>query len=204
MKKTIFTILVVFTIFTNTFAQELKANPRHNRLGITYASFGKNDVVWPDVLDGAPSYNGDKFYALGIRYLHPVYSDWLDIEAALEYAHHTFTVSGISGSGEPITPYNINYSMISLPIGARVRFLQFLFANAGFLIDIGADASSPIDSQDGIGLYLGIGIEYDFLPGFSLFINPYQKVHTLLPFAMDKNHQRILEGGVTVGVMFGL
>lgn len=197
-------MLVVFASLTGTLAQELEANPQRNRLGITYASFGKNDVVRADALDGELSYNGDKFYALGVHYLHPVYSGWLDIETALEYTHHTFAVSGIGGTGEPITPYNVNSSMISLPIGARARFLQYLFANAGFLIDIGADASSPIDSQNGIGLYLGIGIEYDFLPGFSLFVNPYQRVHALLPFALEKNHQKILEGGVRIGVMFGL
>lgn len=202
LTKPILSLMVFLTLFTGTYAQTGEGDAGQKRLGITYASFGKNDVMRADDLIGGPSYSGDNFYTIGIRYLHPVYSDWLAIETGLEYSHHVFTLTP-APTGMPSRTRSVSNSLINIPIGARGRFLQFLFANAGFLIDIDAGKSSSVDSQNGIGVYAGLGIEYDFLPGFSLFVNPYSRIHALLPFALEKNRQRITENGVQVGLLIG-
>ncbi|MFA7492460.1 MAG: hypothetical protein WCZ43_02965, partial [Proteiniphilum sp.] len=61
------------------------------------------------------------------------------------------------------------------------------------------------DSQTGIGAMIGVGVKYDLknVPvGF--FANPYFKMHSLLPFSMEKYHQRTDESGFRFGVVYSL
>ena len=76
--------------------------------------------------------------------------------------------------------------------------------NGGILLDIDVSQDSPIDSQTGVGALLGIGAQYQFGNGVGIFVNPYTKIHALVPFVSESYHQRLLETGVRFGVTFVL
>ena len=67
-----------------------------------------------------------------------------------------------------------------------------------------AGTSGPIDGQTGIGSMLGLRIKYDFKSGLSVFVNPYYKMHSLVPFSSGDNHQRLMESGFRFGLMYQL
>jgi hypothetical protein len=69
-------------------------------------------------------------------------------------------------------------------------------------LDIDASTSSPVDSQTGIGSILGLGIKYGFKCGVTAFANPYIKMHSMISFSPDDNHQRLMESGFRFGLMY--
>jgi len=101
-------------------------------------------------------------------------------------------------------PYSAKFSLINIPVTLRVNFLKYFFINGGILFDIDSSASSPIDSQTGIGSILGLGIKCDFKSGLSVFANPYLKAHSMIPFSSGDNHQRLMESGFRFGLMYQL
>ena len=176
-------------------------NIPNKRVGITFSSFGDNELVQFASLDGAASYSSKTFYTFGVNYIHPLNS-WLDIETGVEYAKHTVTVHPNLPPDMDDSPRNVNFSLINIPITVRANFLHFFFVNGGMLLGFDADLSSPI--EPGVGALLGIGAQYEFKNGIGLFVNPYSKAHALIPFSPESYPLRMLESGVRVGVTYGL
>jgi len=200
MKKSIlFLFCSVIIASFSAFAQKNEPETRKSQIGITFSSFGDNDVVRSQDLIGGPSYDGDKFYTLGINYLYKL-NNTFDLETGIEYSHQQIIVRpGVTAEVKP--SYGANFSLINIPVTLRVNFLKYCFLNGGILFDIDASSSSPIDSQSGIGSILGLGIKYDFKCGITAFANPYFKVHSLVPFSSDDYHQRLMESGFRFGLM---
>jgi hypothetical protein len=170
------------------------------KIGLTTTLLGDNDVLRKS-LEGAAGYYGDGFYTIGITSQIPL-SARLDFETGIEYGKHTIIIHPNFMPGSNYTPYKSNFGLVNIPITLKVNFLKYLFINGGLLIDIDSSISSPIDTQTGIGAILGIGVKYDFKFGGTLFVNPYSKCHSLLPFSPGKYHQRLLESGVRVGILY--
>ncbi|HEY3388420.1 MAG TPA: hypothetical protein VGK38_02535 [Prolixibacteraceae bacterium] len=205
MKKFVFFMLCfMIAISFRSFAQENEGATRKGQIGITFSSFGDNDVVRSEELMGGPSYNGDKFFTLGINYLYKL-NNTFDIETGIEYSNHKIIIKPMAIPPMDYFPsYSADFSLINIPVTLRVNFLKYCFINGGLLFDIDASVSSPIDSQTGIGSLLGCGIKYDFNSGVSVFANPYLKMHSLIPFSSDKYHQRLMESGFRFGLMYTL
>jgi len=152
-------------------------------------SFGENNVVRFTSLEGDAGYDSDYFYTFGITYVHPL-NHWLEGEAGLEYARH----------GIVIQP-NVPPDMDNTPLA---NFFNYFFVNGGLFVGIDGLNNTAIDSQTGIGVMLGVSIKYDFDFGVSAFINPYAKMHSLIPFTAEKYHQRIMENGIRIGITYAL
>ncbi len=174
-------------------------NTRNQRVGITFSSFGVNEPVYFNDLEGAASYDSKNFYTFGINYIHPI-NNWLDIETGVEFTKHTVTLNPNLPPDMDRSPYNIDFSLINIPITVRANFLNYLFANGGLLLDIDASSSSPISS--GVGAIVGIGTQYEFNNGIGLFVNPYAKMHALISISSEKYPLRMLEAGVRVGLTY--
>jgi len=202
MKRRFLIVLSVCLISNALNAQDTTRHQSVGKIGITFASFGENAVVQKTTLNGAASYTGNQFYSLGINYLVPIRT-WLSFETGIEYARHTILIEPMRIPGMESSSYKVYYSMVSIPITVRVNFLRYCFLHGGFLFDMDAGAS-PIDSQTGIGGYLGAGVNYDFKMGLSVFVNPYFKPHSLLSFTPGENRQRIIETGFRFGMMYTL
>lgn len=192
-----------FIVSFKSYAQNNDNKTRKGQIGITFSSFGNNDVIRFQELEGAASYNGDKFYTFGINYLYKL-NNTFDVETGIEYSNHKIIIKPNLPPQYDKSPYGASFSLINVPVTLRVNFLKYCFVNGGLFLGIDAGSSSPIDSQTGIGYVIGLGIKYDFNSAFSVFANPYFKEHSLLPFSSGENHQRIMESGFRFGLMYKL
>ena len=195
----------IFIASFSSYAQKNEGEAGKGQIGITFSSFGENDVVRSQELMGSASKSGDSFYTFGINYLYKLNST-LDLETGIEYSNHKIIVKPmVLPDMDAYSPnYSANLSLVNIPITLRINYLKYFFVNGGLLFEMDAGTSSPIDGQTGIGSILGLGIKYDFKSGFSVFANPYIKAHSLVPFTSGDNHQRLIESGFRFGLMYTL
>jgi hypothetical protein len=204
MKRTIFITLFILLINQSfLIAQENDTKLSASKIGITFSSFGTNDVFRFDELDGAASYNSDYFYTIGITYLHSL-NKWMEAETGIEYSKHNIIIEPNLPPDMDNSSRKANFSLINVPVTLRANFFKYFFINGGMIVDIDASTNSPIDNQTGIGALLGLSAKYDFKSGLSVFVNPYTKIHSLIPFSDTKYHQRVWENGIRVGVTYDL
>lgn len=201
--KTITILTCLLFIGSLCSSQESSEEKAPDKIGITFSSFGEIDVIRFQNLDGAASFSGNKFFTLGICYLHPLNKS-LFLETGIEYSNYSIFVNPNLPPDMDAKSYKNNFSILNIPITMRAVFLKYLFFNGGLMIDIDASTESAIDSQTGIGGLLGIGANYDFAFGASIFVNPYFKAHSLIPFTGEKYPQRVLESGIKIGVTYHL
>ena len=187
------TFLLVMTLLKPVNAQDFK-------IGLTVTPCGDNEILRKS-LDGAASYSGDGFYAVGIICQIPLTSR-LDLKTGLDYGKHTIIITPNLPPGSNNTPYKSNLKLTSIPVTLKMNFQKHFFVNGGALLDIGSSSSGSIHSQNGIGAVLGVGAKYDFKFGGTLFLNPYLKCHSLVPFSSEKYHQRLLESGIRFGITY--
>jgi len=196
MKLKIFILLSIclFTFYLNAQSTD------KGRIGLTYSLNGGCSVLQPNVMGGGnddiTSANG-----IGLIYLKPI-NNWLEWETGLTYTLYKVTTT--SSPTPEVYTHNSTISLLDIPVGVRASFLKYFFANGGLLLDLDMMSNSPVSAQTGLGLMLGFGIKYDFNFGGSIFFNPYGKLHSLLPFGLDSQHERILESGWKFGVTYKL
>lgn len=203
MIKSIF-ITISFLLINQYFlnAQENAPNIKDSKIGITFSSFGQNNIFPFDVLDGDAGYNSDYFYAVGINYITPI-NKWLEVETGIEYVRHYIIIEPNLPPNMDSAPRKENFGLVNIPITLRANFLKYFFVNGGLILGIDGSFDSPIDNT-GLGTLLGVGLKYDFKSGVSIFVNPYLKVHSLLSFNGFQDHQRIWENAIRVGITYNL
>lgn len=204
MIKKVSLLIVILPFAIISFAQNKEVKSNKGKFGTSIASFGSNDAVSKESLDGAAGYNGDGFYRLGFNYIYSPKCDCIGFETGLEYARHKIIVTPNLPPDMDNSPYERSLSLLSIPILFRANLLKYIFFNGGLSFDFDASVSSPIESQTGIGGSLGLGIEYDFKFGMSLFTNVYSKSHSLISFAPKDNRHRLLESGIRFGILYRL
>ena len=192
-KNFLLTVVLVMVFFTTVNAQDFK-------IGFTVTPLGVNDIFRTS-LHGAAGYSGDGFYIVGITSQIPI-THRLDLEAGVEYAKHTIKIDPNLPPGMDNTPYKSDFKLVSIPVTLKLNFLKYLFVNGGVLLDLDTSKSRPIDNQTGLGAILGVGLNYDFQFGGSIFANPYLKCHSLVPFSPERYHQRLFDSGIRIGFMY--
>ena len=192
--KSVFSLIIgLLPIFINAQTTE------KGKIGLNYSLNGGTSVIQP-ALEGAAS-KDITAAGIGLIYLKPI-NPWLEWETGLTYT--LYKVKTTSSPVPEVTTRNSTLSLLDIPIGVRAGFWKYFFASGGLLLDLDMMSNSSISSQTGIGLMLGLGVKYDFSFGGSLFINPYGKLHALLPFSSDKHQDRILESGLKFGITYQL
>ena len=182
-------------------AQEKSQNTP--KIGITYTSLGANEVFRFTRLDGAGSFESKGFYAIGLNYIQPI-NHWLEFETGLEYTKQNFSILPNVPPHADGSAREEELNLMNIPLTARANFLQYFFINGGLILDIDISKSSSLDNQTGIGTLLGVGAKYDFRNGMSVFINPYFRFHSLIPFVSTRYHQRAFDTGFRFGLEFPL
>lgn len=198
--KTIIALSVSLLFFN---AITLSAQAKIGKIGLTFSSFGENPVYNSESEDllGAPSYSKDNFFSIGVTYVRSIYK-WLEFETGVEYSKHHIIVHPNLPPQMDNSPHSEEFALIGLPFALRANFLRFFFFNAGGFLDFESGLNSPIDSQSGLGILLGIAIKYDFNFGLSVFVNKYGKVHAVVPFHKKDYQQRVWESGLRLGVSY--
>lgn len=201
IKQSLLSLLLV--ILTIQFSTAQDYSMASGKIGLSFSSLGKSEVVRFKKLDGAASFENKSFYSIGINYVRPI-SSHLEFETGFEYSHHNILVKPNLGPGQEGASYNDSFAVINVPLTLRAQFLKYFFLNGGLIIGFDAGDSSPISSQTGIGALIGLGAQYQTNSPIGLFINPYFKAQTLIPFSMGGSHQRVLETGIRMGVSYVL
>ncbi len=199
----IITICYLFFNLSFITAQDSSTKFSKAKIGIAFSSFGDNAPVFFEKIIGAPSYFGEKFHTLSINYLYPI-NTWLEAETGIEYAKHHIIIESHAYPGVEFSSEKTNLSLINIPLTLRANFLKYFFVNGGLIVNIDATKNSEISNQTGIGSLLGVAAKYDFNNGISVFVNPYTKIHALIPFKAENHHQRIWENGIRIGLTLSL
>ena len=202
MKITLLCLITIFafSLFYLT-AQTGRMNYPQPKLGMSFSSFGNNDVFRFESLDGGEGYRGDGFYAFGLNYVSRLNS-WLEAETGLEFARHRFCILPNLPPDMDDSPREASFSMLIVPLTGRIGFLKYLFVNGGLLLNIDVSSNSPISAQSGLGFMLGAGIRYEFRFGAEVFVNPYARMNALVPFFPDNYPQRSSDQGIRFGMLF--
>lgn len=201
--KSCITLLLLSVAIQPSFAQQTdNSNKLASKLGISYSSFGENDVFRFEELEGAGSYLGTGFFTLGLNYVYPL-SKRLELETGLEYGNYKFNFESNLPPDVAVEFRKYELPIFQIPVMIRANFLRFFYANAGLIVDFDP-SNNEIDNQTGIGTILGLVVKYDLPVGASVYINPYTKIHSMLPFQQEQDHQRIWENGIRVGVTWRL
>lgn len=202
MKKALFVlVLLLASNHILLTAQGNKSFLNDAKIGITFSSFGANEIVTIPAVKGGPSFDSKSFYNFGITYIKGL-NCYLELETGLEYSKHNIIYIPNAGTGSNPTRYNKDFSIIDIPVTLRVNFLKYFFINGGLLLDIDVSSNTPVDRQIGLGTMLGIGVKYDWNNGVGVFVNPYSKMHSVVPFVDRHLHQMVSESGFRFGITY--
>lgn len=188
------TVFFVLLLFGTVDAQ------KKGTIGFTFSATNANLMLQSAAVNhDFTTIEGRKFISFSADYWYPV-NDWLEFETGLNYSLQGFEkiVSNklVEGSLVAVNQTeDIDCHVVNLPIGVRVGFLNVGFVNGGLLVDIA-------QHEPGIGSYFGFGIKLESEVGYGIFVNPYVKMHSILPVNFDQNADRILEAGIRLGMSY--
>lgn len=207
MKHLIQHFLIGLIVFTTQFWQsnlyaQLKFSDSKGAIGITYSGLGDNfSYYFQDVIGGG-SYSGKGYNSLGVTYLLPLTKS-LEIETGLSYSKYKYEFSNASLGPDTPEPYKVTNTVIDIPVSARWTIFKYFFLNGGLLLGIDVEKKNHLDDQTGIGALMGVGAKYELKnTPVGLFVNPYYKIHSLIPFSTEKYHLRTDESGFRFGIVY--
>ncbi len=190
MKTTRLFLLVVTSIIA------IKGYSQNSNEFRIYYGFSDTELKRDVVLDGTGFHNVENSREIGIKYLGQIKNN-LRFEFGVNYLQADLIINGAPMFPQIPTRYE-KLEMISIPIYANYTLWNYLFVNAGPILDFQTSENS-IDSQSGIGYSIGFGGKYDF-NNFLIYVNPNYKRHAVLPFEKEKYHQRLNELGIQIGL----
>ncbi len=203
MKKMFLPVLILVLFAGQLVAQTKHQIERKHKIGLSFSSFGTNNMFYFQSLDGAASYNSDNFYVFGVNYIYS-FNKTLSIETGIEYAEHRIIIEPNLPPNYDVQPYGASFSLLEIPFYVRADFLKYFFVNTGTFITWHIQPDDSVDSQSGIGTMLGIALKYDFKRGVSLFVNPYIKAHSLIAFQKSNHQLHLMETGFRFGISYRL
>jgi hypothetical protein len=176
---------------------------KSSKLGIVLGA-GNADITKFKSLYGSGGRDGKGYFVAGISYIKPL-KKWFSFETGLEYSHYKIKAS--SAPMPEMWYWDTEASLITMPVNARFNFLKYFYGQGGLLFDIDISKKDDIDKQTGIGVNLGLGAQYNFRGGLSLFLNPYIRHHGLIAFDPPRSifsNDMIRESGVKLGILYAL
>lgn len=195
-KKLKLLLIIIIGFIGSTNAQENSKS--YGKIGLSYSSFGNNDMIYLEPIDEVTRYKGLNYYSIGLVYRYPIV-DRLEIETGIEYAYHKLEIEP-----ELQQPYNKDMHLVAVPANINISFLRYLYVRGGIFINIPTNTIEKIDKQTGIGGDFGIGFKYDFDFGISISINPFYRVNSLIPLPFEDFYQRLKVSGLHFEIMYRL
>ncbi|WP_286851887.1 hypothetical protein, partial [Sphingobacterium sp. UBA7253] len=110
--------------------------------------------------------------------------------------------SGIVDPSVERMQYSSELSIWEIPLDARVKFLKYLYANAGPMLHFQQNANSYVDKQHGIGFHIGLGAKVPLSQQFAVLLAPHYKMYSLIPFHSERNSDRARVLGIAVGLNY--
>ncbi|MCS4167659.1 porin family protein [Sphingobacterium sp. BIGb0116] len=153
-------------------------------------------------LMGAGS-DASKNYIAGLLRIGYHYNETWSFGAGVGYSHQNITTTSaiVDPSVERIQ-YSSELSIWEIPLDARVKFLKYLYANAGPMLHFQQNANSYVDKQHGIGFHVGLGAKVPLSQQFAVLLSPYYKMYSLIPFQSERNYDRLRVLGIAAGLNY--
>lgn len=144
-----------------------------------------------------------KNYIAGLLRVGYHYNETWSFGAGVGYSHQNITTTSeiVDPSVERIQ-YSSELSIWEIPLEARVKFLKYLYANAGPILHFQQNANSYVDKQNGIGIHIGLGAKIPLSQQFAVTLSPHYKMYSLIPFQSERNHDRVRVLGIAVGLNY--
>lgn len=133
----------------------------------------------PSYADGAPSYDGKRFFDLGLVFIKPV-SEKVEFETGLLFSSSRFEVTPSPLFNDPIYFESMNTWIIP----TNFRF----FVGKGFFLQAGPNLSQGSRDSFGafrLGFSIGFGKSFDFGNGYSLRVSPTINANPFFPTNWD-------------------
>lgn len=188
-------------VHNNVCAQSIFSSSK-GTIGLTYGGLGSNDAIYSSDIIGGGDYASNGYYSIGITYLRPV-TERIEFETGILFNKYSYIFSNASLGPDGPVPYEVLNTVIDIPVTIRWTFFKYFFLNGGLSLGIDTEKENHLDSQTGIGAIIGVGAKYDIKnTPIGVFVNPYSKIHSLIPFQKEGYHQRALESGFRFGVVY--
>lgn len=143
--------------------------------------------------------DASKNYIAGLLRVGYRYNETWSFGAGLGYSHQNITTtSGIVDPSVERIQYSSELSIWELPLDARIKFLKYLYANAGPMLHIQQNSNSHVDKQNGIGFHIGLGAKVPLSQQFAVTLSPHYKMYSLIPFQSGRNYDRVQVLGIAV------
>jgi len=153
-------------------------------------------------LMGASS-DASKNYMAGLLRVGYHYNETWSFGAGVGYSHQNITTTSaiVDPSVERIQ-YSSELSIWEVPLDTRIKFLKYLYANAGPMLHIQQNSNSHVDKQNGIGFHIGLGAKIPLSQQFAVTLSPHYKMYSLIPFQSGRNYDRVQALGISIGVNY--
>ncbi len=153
-------------------------------------------------LMGAGS-DDSKNYIAGLLRVGYHYNETWSFGAGVGYSHQNITTtSAIVDPSVERMQYSSELSIWEFPLDARVKFLKYLYANAGPLLHFQQNTNSYVDKQHGIGFHIGLGAKVPLSQQFAVTLSPHYKMYSLIPFQSERNYDRVQALGISIGLNY--
>lgn len=146
-------------------------------------------------LAGAPSYDPETAYELGIRYIIRL-PNGLGLETGLGFWTGDIEITSAPTPEE--TSRRERLQITSIPVLLNYRFLEYFFINGGPVLNF-QNSDNSFDSQSGVGISAGIGINH-YVGNFQMFVNPNFRHYAIIPFEKETHHSKLSGLGIQFGI----
>ncbi|WP_313184218.1 outer membrane beta-barrel protein [Sphingobacterium siyangense] len=147
--------------------------------------------------------DASKNYIAGLLRVGYHYNETWSFGVGLGYSHQNITTtSGIVDPSVERMQYSSELSIWEVPLDARVKFLKYLYANAGPMLHFQQNANSYVDKQHGIGIHIGLGAKVPLSQQFAVLLSPHYKMYSLIPFQSERNYDRVRVLGIAAGLNY--
>ncbi len=199
----VFSIFFCFLFPLNLLAQD--SNTKDIQIGIAITPLSVRNLGPLESVEGGGSLSSKKYFSAELTLLYPLKGIW-GLQTGFNFSRQQVAIEGAV-----VNPDVDRYRDTSLlkqfeiPILGTAQFGKLFYANFGPLLHFDFSGNqSVMDKQNGIGLQLGIGANWNMSRNFSLQLEPVAKLYSLLPFQKENVQDRILMGGIKVGVRYSL
>lgn len=182
-KKVGFLIVFLFVLFIQS------SNAQVGKVGISFSGFKNAKMLLSgEVKNDFETISSGNYNSWSLDYWYPLNKQFT-AETGLSFSSMNFEKTYSYKENELS-----NVFLLNIPVGIRYNFLKYGFANTGAMLDL--------THHFGLGYYFGIGARFESEMGIGFFINPFVKVHSVLPFDFKMNSDRIMETGIKIGITY--
>jgi hypothetical protein len=191
-------IFLLFAVHTNLFGQQ---KPK-KEIKIWFEPQSTKESTFLGAADDDSWMEDGIGYGFGVGYSQNIKDKlWINTGLRLFYSSNVYKMDIFSNSQLNIASVNIEFKIISVPVGIGLEINKWLMINSGISIDYQYNNSDGkyISNQSGFSFYLTPNFTYRFANNLIIFIAPSFTHYSIFQFSDDKTKERIKTYGLNFG-----